>query len=364
MPASMQKYNSERSSSRKWVLIILIIILVAAAAFAGFTFWYSRQGPDQARLAAGFTGPVPPPPPQYNCPLDGTIVTNRAAASQRPIVVQVDNAPAAREQAGLSKADIVYEAMAEGDVTRFSAIFACHEAATVGPVRSARLIDLELAPEYNAILADSGSSEGVTARLESTPDIPNINDNGFHDIAYWRTDDRVAPHNLMTSTTGIRRGAESIGQPVTAFLPSLAFKDDAPAPAVSTITVPYSSWAAVNYKYDAATNSWLRFHGSEANMDAQAGVQIAPKNVIIQFVPSMQSDIVEDVGGAHGMEYTLTGTGKVLIFRDGQVIQGVWSRPSRSDVTQYYDATNKPIPLNRGLTFVQIVDTSFQPSWS
>ena len=81
----------------------------------------------------------------------------------------------------------------------------------VGPVRSARLIDLELVPEYSALLADSGSSEGVTAALESAPDIPNINDSAFHDAAYWRVDDRVAPHNLMTSTAGIRKAAADCG---------------------------------------------------------------------------------------------------------------------------------------------------------
>jgi hypothetical protein len=364
MPATMQKYSSDHSTSRRWIPVVLIVILVIAAGFAAFAFYITHRSPDTARSAAGFTGPNPPPPPQYNCPLDGTIVPNRAAASQRPIVVQVDNAPAARDQAGLSKADIVYEAMAEGQVTRFSAIFACHEAEVIGPVRSARLIDLELVPEYGALLADSGSSEGVTAALEATPDIPNINDNNFHDAAYWRTDDRVAPHNLMISTAGIRNGAAAAGNAVTARLPSLIFKDDTPAPAVSSISVPYSPWADVNYKYDAASNGWLRFHGNEVNKDAETGKQLAPKNVIIQYVPSSESDIIEDAGGDHGMQYALTGSGRALVFRDGQVIDGIWSRPNRGDITQYYDAAKKPIALNRGLTFIQIVDTSFQANWS
>jgi len=359
----MQKFSSNQSPLRRWIPIALIIILVAAIGFAAFAFYITHKAPDQARSANGFTGLNPPPPPKYNCPLDGTFVPNRAAASLRPIVVQVDNAPAARDQIGLSQADIVYEELAEGDVTRFSAIFACHEASVIGPVRSARLIDLELVPEYQALLANSGASDGTTAELEAAQDIPNINDNGYHDLAYWRVDDRAAPHNLMTSTTGIRNGAAQFGFTVTAQLQSLFFKDDTPAPAISTITIPYSSWANVNYKYDAALNAWLRFEGSEVSKDAGTGKQLAPKNVIIQFVPSQQSNIVEDVGGALGMQFQLTGSGRVLVFRDGQVIDGVWSRPNRNDVTQYYDAAKQPIPLNRGLTFVQIVDTSFQPGW-
>ena len=364
MSTPMQNFSSGPGSPRKWITIVLIVILAAAIGFVGFAFYTTRKGPDQARSVAGITGPRIPKPPQYSCPLDGSIVTSRAAATQRPIVVQVDNAPAARDQAGLSKADIVYEAMAEGDVTRFSAVFACHEADVVGPVRSARLIDLELVPEYQALLSNSGASEGVAALLAETPEIPNIDDNAYHDAAYRRTSDRVAPHNLMTSTSAIRQAASGAGFEITAALPSLVFKDDAPAPAVNNIEVNYSQWADIKYKYDVASNSWLRFHGGEPNQDAETGQQLAPKNVIIQFVPSAQSNIVEDVGGAHGMEYTLTGSGKALIFRDGQVIQGIWSRPNRGNITQYFDAANQPVALNRGLTFVQIVDTNFQPSWN
>lgn len=365
MSSPINKYSSQDSSPRRWIIIIiLVLVLVAAAGFAGYAWYLSQKNSDQLTSVAGFTGPKSPPAPHYYCPLDGTEVPNRAATTVRPIVFQVDNAPPARNQAGLSKADIVYEAMAEGDVTRFSAIFACHEADVVGPIRSARLIDLELAPEYQALLADSGSSEGVTAALEAAPDVPNINDNGYHDLAYWRADDRIAPHDLMSSTLGVRKAAEIFGYSLTATLSSLTFKEDSPAPAVNSISVPYSAVVDVGYTYDPASNGWLRFNGDEAHMDSETGRQLAPKNVIIQFVPSYESDIVEDEGGNRGVEYTLTGSGKALIFRDGQVIQGTWSRANRGDITQYHDASNKPIALNRGLTFVQLVDTNFPASWS
>ncbi|MDO8736029.1 MAG: DUF3048 C-terminal domain-containing protein, partial [Thermoleophilia bacterium] len=98
--------------------------------------------------------------------------------------------------------------------------------------------------------------------------------------------------------------------------------------------------------------------------DASAGSQLAQKNVIIQFVESGESSIIEDEGGNYGLEYILIGTGKVLIFRDGQVIEGTWTRPDRNQVTQYVDASGKAIPLNRGQTFVQVVPLGFQPSWS
>ena len=360
----VQQFSSGPGSSGKWITITLIVILVAAIGFVGFAFYTTRKGPDQARTVATFTAPTPPAAPQYSCPLDGTIVASHDATTQRPIIVQIDNAPAARDQTGLSKADIIYEALAEGEITRFSAVYACHEADVVGPVRSARLIDFELVPEYQALLANSGASEGVSSLLQANPDIPNIDDNAYHDVAYKRTRDREAPHNLMTSTSAIREAASGAGFPITASLQMLPFKDDSPAPAVTNIEVNYSVWANVRYKYDAASNSWLRFNGDAPNKDTATGQQLAPKNVIVQFAPSFLSNIVEEQDGSHGMEYTLTGSGKVLVFRDGQVIQGIWVRANKGDVTQYLDAANKPIPLNRGLTFVQIVDTNFQPGWS
>jgi len=168
----------------------------------------------------------------------------------------------------------------------------------------------------------------------------------------------------MTSTAGIRNAAAGAGFEVTATLVPLTFKEDTPAPVISTISVPYSGIADVSYRYDPATNTWLRFIGNEPHMDANTGTQIAPKNVIIQFVEASESSIIEDEGGNHGMEYKLLGTGKALIFRDGQVIQGTWSRADRNQVTQYVDASGKVIPLNRGQTFVQVVPQGFQPSWS
>lgn len=362
MSAPIHKYSSENSSSRRWIAIILIVILVAAAAFAGLAFYMANKGPDLAKTAGTFTGPVTPPPPEYRCPLDGTEATGFAATERRPVLVQVDNAPAARPQSGLSKADIVYEAMAEGDVTRFSAIFACREVDSVGPVRSARLIDLELVPEYTALLANSGSSMGTSDALEAAA-LPNINHPSYPD-AYWRVDDRIAPHNMMTSTTGIRSAAESVGIPSTYKVTSLTFKDDSPAPSVTNIGVPYSGIVDVAYRYEPGTNSWLRSISGEPHMDSLTGTQIAPKNVIIQYVNISESEIEEDAGGNMGLDFNLQGTGRVQVFRDGQLIEGTWERTGLSSVTWYLDANGKPIPLNRGLTFVQLVPTDFQPAVS
>lgn len=352
-------YKSDRGSSR-WITISLIALLIASAAFVGFAIYFTQFNGEKLKKLTGINGASVPPAPEFDCPLDGTKVADRAAASHRTVVVQVDNAPAARPQSGLSLADIVYEAMAEGDVTRFSAIFACREADPVGPVRSARLVNLEIVPQYNALLANSGSSQGVTAELAATPDIPNIAHPTFPD-AFWRVGDRIAPHDMMTSTGAVRKVAEGAGFPVTAMLPStLLFKDDAPSPSISTIGVPYSSIADVQYTYDAGSNGWLRNLQGEPHIDALTGKQLAPRNVIIQYVGISESSIEEDVGGNLGLIFNLTGSGRVQVFRDGQVYEGTWRRDARNSITSYLDAAGKPIPLNRGLTFIQLVPGDFQ----
>lgn len=349
------------TSRSKWITAGLIVLLVAAIAFAVTAFILTRDSMELTRVST-LTTPTAPRAIKLYCPLSGTEVTDRALTVKQPVIVQVDNAPAARQQSGLSQADIVYEAMAEGEVTRFSAIFACSDADEVGPVRSARLINLELVPEYDGLLSNSGSSEGVTAELEARPDIPNIVHSNFPEV-YWRVSDRSAPHNLMTSTTQVRDAAMAAGYSGEANLTGLAFKDDSPAPAVTNISIPYSGIVDVSYQYDAATNSWLRFIGGEAHVDVLTGAQLSPKNVIIQYVNVSESGIVEDSGGNYGLQFELTGSGRIVMFRDGMAIEGTWSRGEPTDLTTYLDTEGNPLPLNRGQTFIQLVALDFAATW-
>ncbi|MBE0430154.1 MAG: DUF3048 domain-containing protein [Thermoleophilia bacterium] len=355
------RYDHKSDSGRsRWITIGLVALIAAAAAFVAWAV-YATRGDEIARQLKSITV-IDLPVPQFNCPLDGTVVSSRSEARQRPVMVQIDNSPAGRPQSGLSQADIVYEAMAEGNVTRFSAIYACRDAEVVGPVRSARMINMELTPQYNALLATSGASNRVTSELEARTDIiPNIVHHNYAG-AFYRTGDRSAPHNLMTSTAAVREAAAAAGFPVTADLRSLAFKDDEPAPAVQSIGIPYSSINNVSYQYDPGSNGWLRSINGVPHIDALTGGQLMPKNVIIQYVNTSVDPIVDDVGGSPGQLFDLIGTGPVQIFRDGLMIDGSWQRESLGEMTTYVDAAGQPIPLNRGLTFVQLVSMNFQPS--
>jgi hypothetical protein len=359
-------FRSSRGASR-WVVINIISWSLVLIVFLGWLIYATQFNQEQFRRVSDiFRDDVPPPnPPSYQCPLDGTKLTqsNRAVSARRPVIVQVDNAPGARPQSGLSQADIVYEAMAEGDITRFSAIFACHEADVVGPVRSARLVNLELVPQYSALLANSGSSPGVTAEIEAHSEIPNIVESNYPQ-AFYRVFDREAPHNLMSSTQTIREAAAGGGHQSEVSLPSLTFKDDSPSPQVQQIRLRYSPYVDVSYSYNAGTNSWLRSLQGDPHIDTLTGEQLQVRNVIIQYVNISESDIVEDVSGSLGLSFQLTGSGRVQVLRDGNLVEGTWKRESATSITTYQDASGQAIALNRGLTFVQLVPLDFRPEIS
>ncbi|MDA8166413.1 MAG: DUF3048 domain-containing protein [Actinomycetota bacterium] len=355
-------------SRNKWITAGLIGLLVLSAAFLGWAIWHSRQRQPAApaTVAQTQTASSPPPPPTYKCPLDGTTQTDRNKTMNRPIVIQIDNAPAARPQSGLSKADIVYEEMAEGQITRYNAIFACRDVDTVGPVRSARLIDLELVPEYQALLSNSGASSGTAAALKAaSADVPNLDD-ATVPSAYRRSSNRYAPHNLYLNTAKLRTAAGSMGLSIQVAINGPQFKPDSPAPAqgqVNNIHVDYSPYADVTFNYDASSNTWLRSVDGSPDVDDLTGTQIAPKNVIIQYVNVTTSNIVEDENGNRGLEFAMTGSGKVEIFRDGQAISGQWQRAAKNAVTTYIDASGAVIPLDVGQTWIEVVPLDFQASW-
>ena len=361
----MTDFSTRIRSPQTWITIGLIVLLAGSVAFVGWAIYDSRQSAEAAPVAtvveeepAPREPPPPPPPPTYFCPLDGTEYADRDVTLKRAVVVQVDNAPAARPQTGLSLADIVYEGMAEGQITRFSAVYLCRNAAVVGPVRSARLINLELVPEYQALLANSGASIGVNNAIAADPNVPNISQ-GAYPSAFWRVADRYAPHDMMTSTSLVRQVAADVGIPVQVELSGPPFKADSPAPGKLTyISIPYSPWAGVSYSYNPADNTWLRFMQGEPHIDAGTGTQLAAKNVVVQYVPSYESDIKEDENN-YGLIFELTGTGPVLIFRDGEVISGSWSRPTLGAITTYVDDYGSPIQLNQGPTWIQLVPTDF-----
>jgi hypothetical protein len=304
------------------------------------------------------TTTAPPPPPTY--PLTGLVADNPAALTRPALVVKIDNADGrtktARPQIGLNQADVVYEEMVEGSVTRLAAVFHSADSDPVGPVRSARTTDVAVfSPLNRPLFAWSGANDDFEDIIRAS----NLVDVGY-DVAsdvYRRDSSRSAPSNLMTSTPelwSLAPGDSAPPPPLFAYrTPDEPLAAGArPAASVNIVYGGGGGSAPIDYVWDANIGGWARSQKGTPHVDA-AGVQVAPQNVVIQFVDYIDTGYV-DLSGAAVPEAVLVGEGTAWVLTNGHLIEGRWSKPSPDAVTQYLDAAGAPIKLTPGRTWVSL----------
>lgn len=280
----------------------------------------------------------------------------------RPLAVMVNNHVDARPQSGLNHADLVYEIVAEGGITRFLAFFLSDTPEKIGPVRSTREYYLVLVKELgDAMLMHIGWSPQALEAIETWP----VRSLGRGGGTFWRdtTLDVATEHTAYTNGVELRTIAEDLGWNGRREFDTWKFKDDkkgyGDAPAANTIAIDF--WDKGDYsaywKYDAGTNSYLRFTGYDvsdqpiSHMDRETQQQLKFKNVVVQFAPEVA--IYGDDKGRN--DYELVGSGDGLIFEDGKVIKATWSKASRDERTKFYDLNGKEIEYNRGEIWISIV---------
>jgi len=307
------------------------------------------------------------------CPLNGVLYTKTREDQwnkRRPLGIMIENHVDSRPQIGLSRADVIYEAVAEGGITRYLALYLCQDAGDVAPVRSARTYFIDWLSEYNAAYAHVGGANtpGPADALGQIREykINDLDQFGLGFPTYWRGTDKLAPHNVHTTTQKLWAAAEERGFGVkddkgvrwdANFIP-WKFKDDA-APekrgGQKPIVVPF--WTnqpdyTITWNYDKNTNLYNRFGGQTPYTDPLTKEQVAAKNVIIQF----ETERTANDGYPDGhLLYGTTGSGNALIFQDGNVIKGKWVKTSRTSRTKYIDSQGKEIQLNRGLIWIQTI---------
>jgi hypothetical protein len=283
-------------------------------------------------------------------PLRGTAAPSADAIARRPIVVRIPNDPSARPQSGLAQADVVFEMPVEGGLTRYAVVFHSQEADKVGPIRSARLSDLQTTPMLRGILVHVGAQ---TQTLERIGDAAKKGE--FVDVdqfaqagAFDRVGDRPAPQNVYTSTKRIRDAA---GDGAKVQVPALAFGEPkATGKDAGTLTLPYSGETKVTY--EAAGDGFKRTQGGRVT-DA------TPVNVIV-----MKTDVkevpgyVEDELGSLSLEIRTTGDGQVVVLMGGKRYDGKWSR-SGNDQFRFVDSAGMEVKLRPGLTWIHMVPMSF-----
>lgn len=292
----------------------------------------------------------PPGPPRW--PLTGLEAPSAEAVTSRIVAVKIDNSSAARPQLGLQRADVVYETLTEGGITRFNALFHSDIPAAVGPVRSARPSDLHIVPQYHALLAHVGGDSGTRESLKDKSRFEDM-DQFFNPSAYRRTSDRSAPHNMLLDIAKLRASATSKrGFPASATVTPLAFArsvGDA-TPTVTVLTIPFSSSNKVEWSYDADSRTYRRSVNGRAHKDAATGRRLSARNVVVLWTQ------IRSTGRAGGqlLEVTLTGSGRTSVFRGGERIDGVWET-SGSEPPVFRTSDGRAIRLDPGNTWFQVI---------
>ena len=285
-------------------------------------------------------------------PLTGVPDQSGATASRSSIAVKIDNAPEARPQSGLESADIVYEEVVEGGVTRFIAVF--HSTAPTGPglagpVRSVRPMDPSVLSAYHGLVAYSGGIPAFVSLLREAP-VQDVDVDVATDAYTW-DHSRAAPHNEYVSPDKLWPKAKgSNAEPPKAmfdYRPAGQPFGDADA---HHLVIPYSPRQTSIYDWDGASGTWKRISNGTPHTTA-SGAQIAPQNVVVQFVALHTLDYV-DQSGTKVVESTVVGSGDAWILSAGRITKGHWSKDSASAPTKFTDASGSPVKLTPGCTWV------------
>ncbi len=324
---------------------MLLLLALLAAACSGQGRAAPEPPPPEPETTTTTAPPTTTTLPTY--PLTGRRVTDTGKAARAVVAVKIDNVAAARPQAGITAADVVYEEFTEG-VTRFVVVYHSNDADVVGPVRSVRPADPVIVTPLGGVLAFSGGSPGAEALARQAPlTIVTETDTAV----MYRRPGRSAPHNLYTSTQGLHmRVPAEAGAPRTfaEFLTEGRTFTGPGAMPVSSIHLVPAPYVTASYDWDAGRGAWLRTTDGRPH-DSEEG-RIAPTTVVVQFTP--YQFFVDD----YTVQYPeVVGTGEVWVFAAGTLVQGTWKKDSPEAVTTFTDSAGAPIVLPPGQTWVHLV---------
>lgn len=340
---------------RAAVLAAVAVVLLAA----GVAVYVLVGRPQGAELTSAW--PIadservvskPAEPPVW--PLTGLPAPSEDAITKtRTLSVKIENSPQARPQSGLQSADVVYESITEGGITRFNCIFSSTDPGEVGPVRSARLSDIDIVPQYDALFAFSGASGLVNAAVKKAG-LQNLSQDIGVSYGYRRSSQRSAPHNLYLTLAKAREEGLRRGYPATQQVRSLQFaRSIEGTPTVRTITVPFSTANTTRWDWDENADVYKRTNNGKPHSDALTGKQITAKNVVVMWA-RMDATAKRDVAGSTTYDIVLTGSNRATVFRNGQRFDGTWT--ATADAPPTFKATDGTvIRLAPGNTWFQVI---------
>lgn len=288
--------------------------------------------------------------------LTGVEISNKL--NERHVTsIMIENSPDARPQSGLYDAGVVFEAIAEGGITRFNALYLESRPDYIGPIRSVRpyYIDLFL-PFDPSFVHAGGSGEGLAkVQKQKVKDI----DHGPNAAAFQRISSRFAPHNLYSSMSALDRVSKQRGYKKSEFESWQRARTEMPAEKVNAGRIDFlisGPLYDVRYDYDKGSNSYKRIMGGRAHTDEKAKKQIKPKVVIALIMNYRQNGIYS--------VYKTQGSGEMFVFQDGTVIKGKWGKSGTKSQFKFKDKDGKIIRLNPGQTWVTLLKNSGEVKFS
>jgi hypothetical protein len=337
----------------KW-LTFVVVLLVGGGSVYAWTVLRPDPVPVETAVTKQTPKPTPSPTPLKKAsPLTGVMV-DPADADKPIIAVVIENHPDARPQSGLADAGVVYEANAEGGITRFEAFYLETKPKIAGPVRSLRTYFVDWGLEFNAPVAHAGGNADALD-LVAPLHMKDLNALSFASSGFYRTTDRFAPHNLYTTDTRLDTLLTRYHFDTPSDFTPSPRKPDTPnqASAHPKIHIDYSyAGYQVDYQYDPATNDYARSLAGKPHIDRNTGQQLHVKNVVVEYMPTSYG--TTRIGEQTVIMKTV-GQGKGAVFRDGEAIPCTWVKDSHTARTKLLDSAGAEIPLDAGNTWYSIV---------
>lgn len=335
-----------------WRFFLTILTFFILSIFFTFYFFYKEKNKrdnilDSLRIIVKNIPVVNVQ--EVTCPLCGE-KTEKFYINRKPVCVMIENHPKARPQAGLDKACIVYEAPAEGGITRFMGVYLHKDAKKLGPVRSARPYFIDLALEYKGVYVFCGQSWEAFDKIHIL-NFPTINQM-WRPQAFWREKKRKMPHNLYTKSSSLRKIIEEKGwelklPPQNRFI--FTEKIDKPEKPVKKVLISFPGGYKVSYFYDEEKKLYYRYICGKPHIDEVTSRQLFAKNIIIQYV---NASVYDEVGR---LIVGITGKGVCKIIRGGEEIEGKWFKKDEFSQTNYFDMKDNLIKFLPGNFWIEIV---------
>lgn len=351
-----QTYNLKYdwSVTMKNKLAILLILSLSMGLFNGCNKESKNKNIESSQPAAKVEPASPSEPPKkevkFYAPFTGEEV-DEETFKNIPFMAIIENSKEARPQSGLSKADVVYETMAEGGIPRTIGLFQKNSPEKIGPIRSARTCFLDIAREYNLPFAHCGASDEAEGIINKNR-LMSLNE-FYYAGFYWREKDRKAPHNLYTSAGKIRAGAVSRKYNKSSKV-ELTFDkeywDNETLPAANNISLNLSKYYTTDYEYK--DGKYQKYMSSKPAVNKEDDEPLTFTNIVIQTttIRKKKENILMDIA--------LTGKGTGYVISNGRYVKMSWSKASTNSQTILKDENGKTIPLSPGNTWWNIIDKS------